>query len=84
MIQGSAFQCYIFKNYIYKVVISVCLEVWMSDHNLLTPLYHFPTILIRELGRITGMFLAWFKHLQVSGSSFMKKTLGRAEFQKLV
>ena len=51
------FQCYTSKNYIYQVVISVCLEVWMSDPNLLTPLYHFPITLIRELGRITGMLL---------------------------
>ena len=46
--------------YIYKVVISVCLGVCLSDHNSGT---HGPfclKILIGKLGRATEMFLAWF------------------------
>ena len=46
--------------YIYKVVISVCLGVCLSDHNSGT---HGPfclKILIGKLGRTTEMFLAWF------------------------
>jgi len=30
---------------------------------------HLPQILIVELGRTTGMFLAWFRHSKFSGYS---------------
>ena len=38
--------------YKYKVVISVCLDVWMSDHN---PSNDLSQTFTRELGRTTGM-----------------------------
>ena len=43
----------------YKVVISVCMSVRMSDHNSGTP-WPICFNLIRELGRTTVTFLAWF------------------------
>ena len=44
--------------YIYKVVISVC--IFVSDHNSVPTFANLPQVLIGELGRTTGMFLAWF------------------------
>ena len=45
---------------IQQEVISVCLFVCMSEYNSV------PKILIGELSRTTGMFLAWFENVKMN------------------
>ena len=59
--------------YIYKVVISVCLSVCLSDHKSVTPEPILPQILIGEHGRPTRMVLAWFRDFNLSGSTLIAK-----------
>ena len=54
--------------YIYKVVKSVCLSVCLFVRSILkNPWTDLPQILIWELGKPTGMFLAWFVDFKLSG-----------------
>ena len=64
-----AIQIYI---HIYKVLTCLCLFVW--------PLSDLPQILIGELGRTTGMFLAKFKNFKLKGMPFTGKIPGTAGF----
>ena len=39
----------------------------------MNPRTDLPQIIIRELGRTSGMFLAWFKSSKLSGLTFIAK-----------
>ena len=52
------------------VSFAVCLYVRSL---LMNPLTDLPQILIRELGRTTGVFLVWFKNSDMSKLTFLDK-----------
>ena len=49
------------------------MSVCLSDHNSGTPWTDLPQIVIRELGRATGMFLDWFVDSKLSGTEEIAK-----------
>ena len=60
--------------YIYKVVITVFLSKCLFVRSLLrNPWTELPQILIREIGRTTGMFFVWFWDSKLSGSTLIAK-----------
>ena len=59
-------------NIVISVCLFVCLFVWMSDHNSET-LDRFAKVMIMELGKNSGIFLAWFGYSKLSGSTFINR-----------
>ena len=69
----------IIQIYIYKVVISVCFLVCMSDHISGNHATDLPQILIWELCRTTKMLLVWFEMSKINRFTLIKKLCFQAK-----
>ena len=67
------------NKYVYILVIFIFV-LFICTIKTHEPLTDLTQILIGQLGRTTGVYLAWFKNSKLSGSTSKGETLGKAGF----